>query len=70
VRLKRLCLGDSYKFTGGCLIGADNPLAFAEKYFKGWVEDIPSLKRIVDWYKKDTAELDSRIEALEKSENV
>lgn len=67
VRLKRLCQSNVYKFTGGCLIGVNSPLDFAEKYFKDWTEDIPSLKRIQDWYKKDSAELDSRIEALEKS---
>ena len=38
--------GDAYRFLGGCLIGTDNPIEFAEKWFEKWVRKIKPLKRL------------------------
>ena len=38
--------GDAYRFLGGCLIGTDNPIEFAEKKFEKWVRKIKPLKRL------------------------
>lgn len=64
VRLHKLCKRDSYKYTGGCLIGAADPLAFAEKYFKKWVRTVPSLKKLIYEYQRDSAELDAKLEGF------
>ena len=53
VDFKEILKRDAYKFLGGCLIGTEDPLAFAKKIFEKWVRKIKPVKRLIEKYRKD-----------------
>ena len=61
---------DAHKFLGGCLIGTEDPLAFAHNLFEKWIKKIKPIKRLIEKYRKDVEALDKEIKILEDDKEM